>query len=112
MHMDIQQEKKGQVLILSVSGRLDSTNSSELEQTITQLIGQNEKNILVDCQNLRYVSSSGLRVFLVGLKKMQAGNGVFSICSLQDAIKEIFDISGFTGIFKIYGSRAEALNAL
>ena len=110
--MDIQEERKGQVVIVKISGRLDSNNSSELERKISDLVDKKEKVILVDCQQLSYVSSSGLRVFLMGLKKMNAVQGKFIICSLQDMVKDVFDISGFTGIFSIYGSQNEALNAV
>ena len=110
--MDIQEEKKGQVVIVKVSGRLDSNNSSELEQKISGLIDKNEKMILVDCQCLNYVSSSGLRVFLMGLKKMNTVQGKFMVCSLQDMVKDVFDISGFTSIFPLFDSQSEALNAV
>ena len=108
--MDIQEERKGEVVVLNIHGRLDSTNYVELENTISKLIDKNEKKILVDCKYLDYVSSSGLRVFLMGLKKMNTIQGKFLICSLQDSIKEIFDISGFTGIFSLYDSQGEALH--
>ena len=109
--MDIQEEKKGQVVVLKINGRLDSTNASQLDTRIAGLIDRKEKQILLDCSQLGYVSSSGLRVFLTGLKKMNAIQGKFLICSLQGPISEVFDISGFSGIFSIYGSQAEALNA-
>ena len=110
--MDIREERKGTVLMLSVAGRLDSTNSSELDGVIAEQIDRGEKTILVNCEQLAYVSSSGLRVLLMGLKKMQTVQGTFALCSLQAAIREIFDISGFTGIFPIYGSASEALNGM
>ena len=109
--MDIQEEKKGQVVVLKINGRLDSTNASQLDKRIAGLIDRKEKQILLDCSQLGYVSSSGLRVFLMGLKKLNAIQGKFLICSLQEPISEVFDISGFSGIFSIYGSQAEALNA-
>ena len=110
--MEINEEKKGQTVVLSVSGRLDSTNSSELETKVFSLITRNEKSILIDCSRLSYVSSSGLRVFLMGLKKMSTAKGRFALCSLQETVKEIFDISGFTGIFAIYKSQQEALSSM
>ena len=109
--MDIREEKKGEVVILSINGRLDSTNYLEFEKKLTRIIEKNEKNILVDCRQLGYVSSSGLRIFLMGLKKMNSVQGKFLICALQDSIKEIFSISGFTSIFSIYDTQEEALSA-
>jgi anti-sigma B factor antagonist len=110
--VEIHEDKKGQVVILSINGRLDSTNSSELERKVHSVINRNEKKILIDCNQLTYVSSSGLRVFLTGLKKMSAIQGIFALCSLQESVKEIFDISGFTGIFTIYVSQQEALSKM
>ncbi|MCE5248707.1 STAS domain-containing protein [bacterium] len=109
--MDIKEERKGQVVVLTINGRLDSTNASQLDKKIEGLIDRKEKQILLDCSQLGYVSSSGLRVFLTGLKKMNAIHGKFLICSLQGPISEVFDISGFSGIFSIYDSQAKALSA-
>jgi len=57
---------------------------------------------------LNYISSSGLRVFLVIQKKMVALKGQFKLCNLQPGIKEIFDISGFSSIFSVFPDAAAA----
>jgi len=110
--LEINEEKKGQAVVLNVSGRLDSTNASQLEKRISALIDRKTSRILIDCSQLGYVSSSGLRVFLMGLKKANAVQGKFYICSLQEPIREVFDISGFSGIFSIFNSQSEALNSI
>jgi anti-anti-sigma factor len=50
-------------------------------------------------------------VFLTGLKKVTAIQGKFVLCGLQEEIREIFDISGFSDIFEIYSARDQALDA-
>jgi anti-anti-sigma factor len=97
--------------ILSIEGRLDTATYGTLDAKLAELIASGSSNILVDCAKLDYVSSSGLRVFLTVLKKMTAANGKFVLCSLQDNILEIFEISGFTGIFPIFAGRDEARSA-
>ncbi len=106
--MEIKDQKKNNYTIVSVSGRLDTTNYQELENKLQQLVDDSETNMIMDCQKLDYISSSGLRVFLMFLKKLKTSNGKFYICNLQDNIQEIFQISGFTNIFKIFDSLEKA----
>ncbi len=110
--MDIQETKKGNVTVVSLSGRLDSTNAGELEHFLSNILDTGEKNILLDCKNLKYISSSGLRVFLMGFKRTQSMQGILALCSLQEPIKEVFDISGFTGLFSIYNTQSDALASI
>jgi anti-anti-sigma factor len=56
-----------------------------------------------------YVSSSGLRILLMALKRITMAKGKFVLCSLQENIREIFEISGFTTIFEIYSNEEDAL---
>ena len=58
--------------------------------------------IILNCSGLNYISSSGLRVFLIVQKKMMAVKGQFRLSNLQPGIKEIFDISGFSSIFSVF----------
>jgi anti-anti-sigma factor len=96
-------------VILAIEGRLDTTSHGELEAKLMDLLARGNSKILVDCSHLDYVSSTGLRVFLTGLKKITQAQGKFVLCSLQENIQEIFEISGFTGIFEIFPGRDEAL---
>jgi len=97
--------------ILSIDGRLDTANYGVLEAKLTDLLARGHARILLDCSKLDYVSSSGLRVFLTGLKKVTAAQGKFVLCSLQENIQEIFEISGFSGIFEIHPGREQALTS-
>jgi anti-anti-sigma factor len=107
--MHIQEEKKDDYIILKLTGRIDSTNSLEFEKKILGLFTENTNKLIIDCTELDYISSSGLRVFLMAMKKIKSIQGSLAICSMQDQIKEVFDISGFTGIFSIYDTQQEAV---
>ncbi|MFP4528952.1 MAG: STAS domain-containing protein [Candidatus Kapaibacterium sp.] len=107
--MEIISAKKGDFTIVSPKGRLDVTSSVEFDKELGE-ITKSEKSIIVDCSELEYISSTGLRVFLSYLKKIGAAGGKFHICALNDNLKEIFDISGFTKIFKIFDSCEEAIS--
>lgn len=110
--MNLKEVKNDQAIIIEIDGRLDTTNFGQLENKILQHIEAGNIRILVDCSNMDYVSSSGLRILLMALKKITALNGKFLLCGLQDNISEIFEISGFTSIFSIYKNQEEALNSL
>jgi anti-sigma B factor antagonist len=107
--MNIKQESEGNIVILALEGRLDTLNFALLEKEMTLLIEKNQKNIILDCQDLDYVSSSGLRILLKSLKLVDTVQGRLTICSLQPQIIQIFKISGFDHLFEIYPGRKEAV---
>jgi anti-anti-sigma factor len=107
--MEVKHYKEGEVVVIEVSGKLDTSAAKTFESNLFEVINQNEKNILVDCSKLVFIASSGLRVFLMGLKHMNKTNGKFSLCALNELIYEVFDVSGFTPIFTIYDTKEEAL---
>jgi anti-anti-sigma factor len=107
--MEISLKKIDTCNVIELNGRLNTTNFSDLEKEINRLIEKGERYILVDCERLDYVSSSGLRVFLVALKTLKKNEGKFILCNIQENIKEIFEVSGFITIFEIYQTKNEAL---
>lgn len=107
--MEILTKQEGKCTIVEIKGRLDTTNYNNLETEFNKIIDKGNTSILVDCSNLVYVSSSGLRVFLVALKTLNKLNGKFLMSNLQENIQEIFEISGFISIFKVFASNEEAL---
>ena len=107
--MEINEQKTDHCVIIGITGRLDTTNYSILEKKLMDLIDTHQDRILVDCSKMDYVSSSGLRILLMALKKITMVKGKFVLCGLQENIREIFEISGFTNIFEIYTSQDEAL---
>jgi len=108
--MEVNERKAGNFLVLDLNGRLDTTNFGEFETKLVERINHGEKQIVVNCSDLTYISSSGLRVFLMALKKMTASNGKFYLCCLRNNIREIFEITGFTTFFNIFDTLEEALN--
>jgi len=99
--MDIQEQRQNDVIVLKPAGRLDSLNCREFESCL--ISGLNEsKKVVVDCAELVYISSAGLRVLLVAAKQARAANGQLSLAALRDNPREVFDISGFSAIFSIH----------
>ncbi|MEI6049882.1 MAG: STAS domain-containing protein [Bacteroidota bacterium] len=108
--MNVKVETSADYTLVCVEGRVDTTNAGEFEKSMMEVIDSGCTKLILDCSGLNYISSSGLRIFLVVQKKMTAIKGHFSLCSLQPSIKEIFDISGFSSIFTIFPDQAAARN--
>jgi anti-anti-sigma factor len=99
-------------VILALSGKLDATSAKTFEDKILGLINSGAQRLVVDLSQLEYVSSSGLRVFLLAAKHLQATDGKIVLCGLQDHVRQVFDLAGFSSILSIYGSREETLKGL
>jgi anti-anti-sigma factor len=95
--------------VVAVEGRIDTTTAGEFEKSIMEVIEGGCTRLILDCSGLNYISSSGLRVFLIVQKKMTSIKGQFRLYSLQPGIREIFDISGFSSIFSVFPDKDSAL---
>ena len=84
-----------------VTGRLDTTNSEEFEKKMAPLLEGGNPDIEMDCSELEYISSSGLRLFLTLQKSVNARGGKLVILNRQSAIKDIFNMTGFSRIMTI-----------
>lgn len=100
--MEIKSTFNGAEVLVKVIGRVDTTNYNDFEKSVNELLNKETKHLILDCSELNYISSSGLRVFLTIQKFMMSTGGKFSLFAMQSGIKEIFDISGFSSIFSIY----------
>jgi anti-anti-sigma factor len=89
---------KGEYLALTVSGRLDASNSASFDESAKALLNPPSKSVLVDLAGLEYISSSGLRSLLSLAKAVRKAGFKTAFCSLQPAPEEIFRIAGFMEI--------------
>lgn len=108
--MQISVKTTNEVKVLAFEGKLDTQTSPDAQQQLTQLIGEGENRFVVNFEKLDYISSAGLRVLLAAAKQLKGIDGELRICSLNEVVREVFDISGFTTIFKVFGNESEALD--
>ncbi len=110
--MDVSEERLTDLLILAPRGRVDSSNSKAFEERVLGHLNNGEKCLLVDFSALDYISSAGLRVFLMAAKRIKAAQGTLALCALNDNVREVFEVTGFSAIFQIYPTREETLRSL
>ncbi|MGH7836139.1 MAG: STAS domain-containing protein [Candidatus Binatia bacterium] len=110
--MEITEDRNAGVVILALSGKLDATTAKTFEDRILAVIDSGERRLAVDLSQLDYVSSAGLRVFLLAGKRLRSTDGKIALCALKDPIRQVFDLAGFSSILSIYASREEAIKSL
>ena len=98
--MKIVKEYDDTELVLAVEGRVDTITSQDLEKEINDEFG-NFNSLILDFSALEYISSAGLRVLIGTQKKLKSEDIPMVIKNVNDAIKEIFRMSGFDKILKI-----------
>ena len=109
--MTFSEEKTGGVLILGLNGKIDTEGSTELLEKLHTLTDQGERNLLLDFSGVSYINSSGLRVLLVVAKKLNGLSGKITLAKVNEQIRQVLRVSGFSSIIGVYPSREEALQA-
>ncbi len=107
--MEITERRTADIVILSVSGKLDTMAAKTFEARILAQIESGVRRFVVDLAQLDYISSAGLRVFVLAAKRLDSASGKIVLCALKGPVKEVFDIAGFSSIFSVYGSQDDAL---
>ena len=110
--MEISTENRDGALIASATGRIDGANARDFEAAVQTAIRDCEGPVIIDCENLSYISSAGLRAILLIAKTLGKRNVKFALCSLSEPIAEIFQISGFDQIISTHSSQSEAIAAV
>ena len=110
--MNMTTTEHGSITVLAVEGRLDGQHAQTAEQKFLSL-AQGEKNrFVLDFTHMDYISSAGLRVVLVAAKKVRSLQGRLICAGMTDAVKEIFEMSGFLSILETSGTVEEAVAQL
>lgn len=105
-------ETVGGVTVWEPEGRVDASSAPDLEKAMMAEIAEGGEAVVLDLGLTRYMSSAGLRVVLVVARELQARKGRFAVCSLNDEVKELFEVSGFSLIVGIEPDRAAAVAAV
>ncbi|MDY7038828.1 MAG: STAS domain-containing protein [Thermodesulfobacteriota bacterium] len=110
--MEIKTRKQDKATIISVKGRMDAVTSPEFEKELSELMAGEAKDFIIDFSELDYISSAGLRSILATTKKLKEKEGKLMLSTLQEAVKEVFEISGFSSIIPICESIDSALSQM
>lgn len=98
--MNIEKTQNGTEVTLVLSGRLDTTTAPQLEEKVQESLEGTQK-LVMDFENLEYLSSAGLRVLLTAHKAMMKSSGQMEIRHVNEVIHEVFEVTGFLDVLNI-----------
>ncbi len=107
--MQLSTSSSGEVTVVKIDGNLDTQTSPNALDELNRLMDEGSRKLLLDFSDLDYISSAGLRVLLAVAKRLAPDEGEIRICNSNDVVNEVFEISGFSTILKIFPSDSEAL---
>ncbi len=110
--MEMIEESQGKTTVVTVKGRLDSNMSKGFETRLMELAEAPGSSLVIDLGQVAYVSSAGLRVLLLAVRKVKAGKGKIALCAIQPQVREVFDISGLSSVFAIHPERDAAVQSV
>ena len=108
--MEISTRTSNDIHIVAIAGSLDSASAPEAQKALDAVVA-GAKKVALDFSQLDYISSAGLRVLLGVAKKLRSSGGTLGMFGLNQSVREVFDISGFSAILPVYPSEAEAVAA-
>lgn len=109
--MDIEVTGSAGITVVAPRGDLDMAAADQMKQTLTKLLDDGSRKLLVDLGQVGYVDSSGMGALVASLKHARTVGGDLRLCALQDDVRAIFEMTRLNRAVTIHGSRSEALGA-
>lgn len=113
--MDIKNKTYSDILVVSPVGRIDHANSEDFRNGMAPFVERctrGGERIVLDLGGVDYISSAGLRCFMLAEKQAKAQGGTIVVAAMQPVVKEIFEISRFTLVFETFDTVQAALARL
>jgi anti-anti-sigma factor len=109
--MQIARRKVYDVQVVDLAGSLDSHSAGEIGDRLVEVARGPDKHVLLNLEQVEFVSSAGLRIILRAAKLLQTANGELKICGARPAVKDVMETSGFDSLLKIYSTEKDAFAA-
>ena len=100
----------GSVSVIDLKGYLDAHTAPELEGAFNNLIGEDKYQVVVNFDNLNYISSAGLGVFMAYVETMRENEGDIKFSNMKENVYNIFDLLGFPMLYEFFDDENEAIN--
>jgi anti-sigma B factor antagonist len=110
--LSIQVRQEMGVSVLFPEGFINAHTVRQFEKALENLIDAGHYTILINCKSLNYISSAGLGAIMGLIEKVREHGGDILLCSLQENVYTIFDTLGFTQLYKVLGTEAEAMDTI
>jgi anti-anti-sigma factor len=107
--VEVKEEKKGDILILRMRGRLDAVSSPAAEKKVFDSINSGQSRLILDFTGISYLSSAGMRMLLSTTKKLKSLSGRLVVCCVTSNVMDVLKMSGFDHVLDLSPTEDEAL---
>lgn len=107
--VDVKEERKGDVLIMRIKGRLDAISSPTAERKVFDSINNGQHKLILDFSGVTYLSSAGMRMLLSTTKKLKTLSGKLAVCCITTNVMDVLKMSGFDHVLELFKTEEEAL---
>lgn len=109
--MEITTKEYKRVVVIEVSGRVDSSTADQFEQAVMSPIGEGKKNLVLDLSGVEFLSSAGLRTLVMARKEVQKSSGAVRLAQPSQRVRDTLDIAGLDVLFETFPDRESAIAA-
>jgi anti-anti-sigma factor len=110
--METSVERRGDVLVVRVSGSVDGRTAEDLQRVFTGAVEAGHHRLVGDFGGVDYTSSAGLRVLLATLKQTRSRGGALGLAAPTAEVRKVLELSGFTGILPVFDTVDDAVARL
>lgn len=105
----IEHRKSEDYDVLDLEGELDAHTASQLEDELKELIAKNKYNIIVNFDDLDYIASAGLGVFMAYIEDVRSLGGDIKLTNMSNRVYNVFDLLGFPTLYDILDDEEDAI---
>jgi anti-sigma B factor antagonist len=110
--LDIKTEKIGKHTLIRLIGRLDITQSDEVESALSKDVQSGEGDMIINLGQITYISSSGIRIFVGMVRELGRQGRKLKLCNITPPVKKVFDVVELLDLFDVHENEAEAIASL
>ena len=110
--MTVDGSRQGSVAVVTLAGRMDADSAPQFEEACEGYLKDGATHLVVGMSELQYVSSMGLRSFLVLARQAKAKGGSMMLCGMKGFVKEVFDMTHVTQLFPLFESTDAAVKSI
>jgi anti-anti-sigma factor len=108
MSIEIRIAKEGEVPVVTITGRLDGFGAQQLDESLREIVPDDTRSVILNLAGVGYLSSAGIRVFLVLKKRLKQRGGTLALANVQEFPRNVLEMAGFLNVLELYPSVKEA----
>ena len=109
--LQISVESMKRVELITVSGRIDSSNASQLDEALKGLMNNGRHKLVLDLSNVNYMSSAALRVLVSAVRECKSHRGNVKLANISERVAEVLKLAGLDAIFEVFDDKTAAVGS-